>query len=203
MKDAIFSPRVGALAYFPSAVIESSMKVLIESIRKGPAIAAKSLSNISRYIKEIHSVDERLKDLMADIISDVKSQITFLAPAISGIVIGITSMITTILGALSGQMEKLSSPEVGGKIQGIASLFGNGIPTYYFQIIVGVYVVQIIYILTVMANGIENGADRLGEEYELGKNLFRSTLIYCGLALTVMVLFNFIAGQILGSTLGR
>jgi len=201
LREAIFHPRVGALAYFPSNIIESSMKVLVESIKKGPSVAAQAMINVSRYIKEIHRVDERLKDLMADIISDMKSQISFLAPAISGIVIGITSMITTIIGQLSSQVTKLSSPDVGGNIGTIAGMFGDGIPTYFFQLVVGIYVVEIVAILTILANGIENGADKLNERYMLGKNLIRSTLTYVLIALAVMLLFNLIAAKIMASTL--
>ena len=83
IKQAIFDPVHGALISFPSNLIESSMKVLIQSIKKGPIIAAQALTNISRYIKEIHSVNERLRDLMADIISSMNSQIKFLTPAIA------------------------------------------------------------------------------------------------------------------------
>jgi len=79
LHDALFNPRSGALSKFRSNLIESSMKVLIESIRKGPQIAAQALQNVARYVKEIHQVDQRLKDLMADIISDMKSQINFSA----------------------------------------------------------------------------------------------------------------------------
>ncbi|MEM4282177.1 MAG: hypothetical protein QXU88_02205 [Candidatus Woesearchaeota archaeon] len=201
LRDAIFHPRIGALTYFPSAVVESSMKVLVESIKKGPKIAAQALMNVSRYIKEIHRVNERLKDLMADIIADMKSQINFLAPTIAGIVIGITSMITTIIGALSHQFSKLQTPDVGEKLSSIASLLGDGIPTYYFQLVVGIYVVEIIAILTILANGIENGADKLGERYVLGRNLIRSTALYTIVALFVILLFNFIALRIMAATL--
>ena len=58
------------------------MKVLIEGVKKGPRVAAQALMNISRYVKEIHKVNERLRDLMAEIISSMKSQIKFLTPAI-------------------------------------------------------------------------------------------------------------------------
>lgn len=202
LREALFDPRRGAVAAFPSAVIESSMKVLIESIKKGPLIAANALTNVSRYIKEIHAVNERLRDLMAEIISDMKSQITFLTPAISGIVIGITSMITTILGALSSQVTKLSEAGgAGGQVSSIASLFGDSIPTYYFQIVVGIYVVQIITILTIIANSIENGADKLGERYAIGQNVLRSTLLYCLIASVVMIIFNAIAVKIMTATL--
>jgi hypothetical protein len=196
VRDALFNPRTGALVYFPSNIIQSSMKVLVEGIRKGPVIAAQALLNISRYIKEIHKVNERLKDLMADVISDMKSQIAFLTPAIAGIVIAITSMITYILGTLTKSIGNLSASELSSQITDVAGMFGVGIPTYYFQIVVGVYVFQIVYILTIMANGIENGADKLQERYNLGNNLIRSTLLYCALSFVMMIVFNLIATKI-------
>lgn len=197
--DAIFDPHVGAVVLFPSRIISSSMKVLTQSVRKGPVIAAQALLNISRYIKEIHKVNERLKDLMADIISSMKSQISFLTPVISGIVIGITSMITNIISKLGVQMRQIGG-EAGSQAAGMAQFFGDGLPTYYFQLVVGIYVVQIIYVLTVLSNGIENGEDKLNERYLLGTNMIRSTLIYTFVALTVMILFNFIASTIMTST---
>jgi len=198
VKKAIFDPVHGALISFPSNLIESSMKVLVQSIKKGPVIAAQALVNVSRYIKEIHTVNERLRDLMADIISSMNSQIKFLAPAISGIVIGITSMVTGIIGKLGAQLQNIT---IGaGDQAGLTSIFGDGIPTYYFQIIVGLYIVQITYILTILVNGIENGSDKLNERHELGNNLINSTLLYCFISLVVMLIFNIVASQILTTT---
>src|SRR3989338_3481335 len=202
IKKAIFDPVHGALISFPSNLIESSMKVLIQSVKKGPVIAAQALTNVSRYIKEIHSVNERLQDLLADIISSMNSQIKFLTPAIAGIVIGITSMVTTILGKLGTQLQDVTAGSSAAQGAGLIGIFGEGIPTYHFQIIVGLYVVQITYILTVLVNGIENGSDKLNEKYELGNNMIRSTVLYCIISLIVMLLFNIIAGQILTSSLG-
>ena len=199
VSQAIFDPRHGALVYFPSNLIESSMKVLIESVRKGPQVAAMALMNISRYIKEIHKVNERLKDLMSEVISSMDSQIKFLTPVIAGIVIGITSMVTTILGKLSLQMKQLGASDVeGGVGSALATgFFGQGIPSYYFQIIVGIYVVQITYILTILANGIENGSDKLNERYQLGQNMIKSTILYTIVSLAIMLIFNFIANKIM------
>ena len=207
VESAIFDPKQGAIVHYPSSIIESSMKVLIESSKKGPLIASQALINVSEYIKQIHRVDERLKDLMADTISSMKSQISFLTPAIAGIVMGITSMITTILGSLSDQMKNLNSSvnsgSIGasagvGGIGGLEGFFGVGIPTFYFQLVVGIYVVQIVYILTVLVNGIQNGSDALNERYLLGKNLISSTVLYVIIALVVTLVFNLIAGVILG-----
>jgi hypothetical protein len=203
LEQALFDPKVGALALYPSPFIQSSMKVLIESAKKGPRIAAQALLSMSRYIKEIHTVEERLKDIMAESISSMKSQVKFLTPAIAGIVVGITSMISMILTKLSAQLGQYATQggDQLGTMGNMVSLFGIGIPTFYFQIVVGIYVVQLAYILTVLSNGIENGADKLGERYELGKNMINSTLLYCFVAGIVVVLFNAFAARILMNAL--
>lgn len=204
VKKAIFDPRHGALLSYPSNLIESSMKVLVESAKKGPMVASRALINVSEYIKQMHRVDERLRDLMADIISSMKSQIAFLTPAIAGIVIGITSMIAQILGSLGQRLAALNDAAgTGGAGLGgagfILGIFGNGVPTFYFQMIVGVYVVQIIFILTILINGIQNGADKLNERFLLGTNLIRSTITYTLIAFVVMLMFSIIAGSIVNS----
>ena len=56
---------------------------------------------------------------------------------------------------------------------------------------------QIIFILTVIANGIENGSDKLNERFQLGNNLIRSTILYVFISAAVILLFNIIAGRIL------
>ncbi|MGV8151263.1 MAG: hypothetical protein ACP5NV_06055 [Candidatus Woesearchaeota archaeon] len=203
VEQAIFDPKRGALAYYPSSLIESSMKVLVESSKKGPIVASQAIINVSEYIKQIHRVDERLKDLMADTISSLQSQISFLTPAIAGIVIGITSMITTILGSLKDQMAVLSGSVESGSLAGAGvgtgiglDFFGLGIPTFYFQIIVGLYVVQIIFIMTMIVNGIRNGADPLNEKHMMGENLTTSVSLYVIISFIVMLIFNVVAGMV-------
>lgn len=205
LESSIFDKKNGALVYYPSKVIESSMKVLLQSSQKGPLVCSQALITISQYIKEIHRVDERLKDLLADIISSMKSQISFMAPAIAGIVVGITSMINTIIVKLGEQMSKVGgATETGGMegMEGIPNMFSDGIPTYFFQIVVGIYVVQIVYILSVMANGIENGSDKLSEDYNVGKNMKSSTILYAVIAGIVMVVFQVVANVIIGPLSG-
>ena len=198
VEDAIFDPKQGAIQYYPSSIIESSMKVLVESNKKGPLVASQALINVSEYIKQMHRVDERLKDLMSDVISSMKSQISFLTPVIAGIVIGITSMISNILGAIAIRLGGLTeSMDAGTGASSLQSLIGGGgIPVYHFQAIVGLYVVQITYILTVMVNGIENGVDEIGEQEMLGKNMIRAVLLYVIVAAITIALFSFISGQI-------
>ncbi|MFT4310567.1 MAG: hypothetical protein ACMXYC_02955, partial [Candidatus Woesearchaeota archaeon] len=174
---------------------------LTQSAKKGPKVASQALMNISRYLDEMHRVNERLNDLMGEVISSMKSQINYLTPIIAGIVVGITSMISSILLKLSGILSTATEGgDTGGLVvgaSGMLSAFGVGIPTYYFQIIIGLYVVQIIFILTLLVNTIENGVDPVQERYLLSKNMLRGVGLYLGVGLAVMIAFNLIAESIL------
>jgi Flp pilus assembly protein TadB len=202
IKEAIFNKDNGAMWFYPSSLIESSMKVLLESSRKGSQVVSKSLVSISLYIDRIHQVNERLKDLLSEIISSMKSQISFLTPVIAGIVVGISTMIVTILGKLSAQLTETSQANVGetgfAGLGTVAGLFEikNIIPSYYLQLIIGLYVIEIGFILTVLSNGIENGADSLNEQYYLGKNLYKSSILYFIVAFFITIIFSLLAIKI-------
>jgi len=209
LRDAIFDPENGALLNYPSPLVESSMEVLIESARKGPTVVAQSLTSISNYVNKVHSVNERLKDLLSEIISSMKSQINFMAPVISGIVVGISSMIVGVISKLSDKLSGLqneSATSIGGGIDltTFSELFSkaDAIPGYWFQIVVGIYVVQIIYILTVLSNSIEFGVDKLSEKNSIGKNIIKGTIIYLVVALISVLIFGRIAATVLSSVGG-
>jgi hypothetical protein len=203
IKDALFNPKIGAIKYFPSNTIISSMKVLIESSKKGPLIASRTMLNVAEYIKEIHRVNERLNDLMSDIISSMKQQISFMAPVIAGVVVAISSMIVTILTILKEKMTVLKAGAEQPAFQGLMTMFGDGVPSFYLQIIVGLYVVEIVYILTILVNSLENGDDKLSQDYLIGQNMMKSTIIYTFLAMILTLMFNLlVAGVLKGSAIG-
>lgn len=203
VKEAIFHSKRGAILSYPSTLIESSMKVLVESSRKGPQVVSKCLISISVYLDRVHQVSERLKDLLAEITTSMKSQISFITPMISGVVVGIGSMITSIIGTLSTQLEPLNRGELSTEGMGINTknlidLFPTDklMPPYYFQLVVGIYVIELTIILTYLANAIENGDDPLTEKNKLGKNLQTSVLFYCVLAMIITIVFTMLGGSI-------
>ena len=60
LQDAIFNEKNGAITTYPSSLIESTMKVLVESARKGPQVVSKALLSIADYLDRIYKVSERL-----------------------------------------------------------------------------------------------------------------------------------------------
>jgi len=177
VENAVFDSRKGAIIYFPSALIATSIRILVESSKKGLKIAAQSLMSISQYIKNIEKINERLKDLLAEIVSDMRSNMTFLAPLLSGIVVGLTVMITAILS-------KLELSEIAGGDAGVGGL-GNLVilfevtkmaPPYFIQIIIGIYLVEVIFILTATLVGVDSVEDKLDEAESEGVANFLNNL---------------------------
>ena len=200
VKEAIFNRERGALVYFPSNLIKTSMKVLIESSKKGPAVVAKSLLTISDYVHRVNAISERLKDLLAEILSSMKSQITFLTPMIAGIVVGVTSMMISIINFLSQALveyggEGAATEGTLGNVGAILSILNitDIIPGYQFQMVVGLFVIEVTIILTIFSSGIENGIDTVSQRYKMAKNLFISVGLYFVITLISILIFNVLA----------
>ncbi len=199
LKDAIFNERFGAIALYPSGIIKSTMSLLVEGAKKSPEVAGRSLITISTYLKTVHSVTERLKDLLADTVSAMQSQVKIFVPVISGIVVGLATLTVGILRNLSTQLQTIAPGGAGADAStaqvsqtGLLDIFQTkfATPPYLFQIIVGMYVIQITYLLTFLLSGIINGHDEMEKRFMLAKNLIFATLFYALISVVVVVLFN-------------
>jgi len=196
---AIFDENRGAIIYFPSQLISTSMRILLESIKKGLKIAAQSLMSISEYIKNIHKVEQRLSDLLAEVISDMRSNMTFLAPLLAGIVIGLAAMITMILNILNDIAGGISGE--GGAGAGVLGGIDIGtffdiytmIPPYYLQIAIGIYIIEIIFILSSVLVTVNAGDDKLKFIRDVGKNLKTGLVLYTIVAFLAIVVLSLIA----------
>jgi hypothetical protein len=199
VERAIFDPRRGAIIHFPSDLIATSMRVLIESSKKGLKIAAISLMSISEYVKNIQKITSRLRDMLAEIVSDMKSNMTFLAPLLSGIVVGLAAMITSILNRLN--LTSLGGDVGIGNLSTILQIFDltKMIPPYYLQISIGIYIIQIIFILTGTLVMIDSGEDKLERTNKTGKNLKRGILFYFITAFLATIVLFVLSSVVLGN----
>jgi hypothetical protein len=202
VEKAIFDSRRGVLLFYPSDLIATSMRVLVESSKKGLKIAAVSLMSISEYVKNIQKITERLKDILAEIVSEMKSNMTFLAPLLSGIVIGLALMITSILNTLGTAIasgEDISA--IGSNISNIISIFNieTMIPPYYLQIIIGIYLIQVIFILTGTLVTIDSGEDKLERTSRIGENLKKGLVFYFFTALVSALALFVLTTVVLGN----
>ena len=202
VREAVFNPSRGAIIYYPSELIRTSMEILTESVKKGLQVAANAMISISQYVKNISKIEERLKDLLADIISGMKSNMSFLAPLLAGIVVGLAAMITTILSKLQGMLATQGgATEIAGTtVTNLTTLFKLDamIPPYWLQVVVGIYLIEIIYILTVTLVAVESGVDKLGEKSEIAKHMKTGITLYVLAALTASLVLSILAGVSVG-----
>ncbi|MDP1696107.1 MAG: hypothetical protein Q8L29_04290 [archaeon] len=206
LERAVFDEKRGAITYYPSALISTSMRILVESVKKGLAVAARSLMSISEYVKNIHKINQRLRDIMAEIISDMKSNMTFLAPLLAGIVVGLSSMITMILNKLQS-IQALTGGGAGAggfSFASIPQLFNVSmmIPPYFTQVAIGIYIVEIIFILTAALVTVDSGKDTLKEKAELARNLKIGISLYLITALVSILALTILASVALGGMAG-
>jgi hypothetical protein len=200
LEESIFNERRGALIYYPSALIRMSMRILVESVKKGLNVAAISLMSISQYIKNIDKINERLRDLLAEVVSDMKSNMTFLAPLLAGIVVGLASMITLILNKLQS-LTNLGDVElgVGTNISNFVQIFNVEamISPYFMQVAIGIYIIQIIFILTGTLVTVDAGEDKLKKMYDTANNLKFGLILYLITALLAILILSILAAFVL------
>lgn len=194
--EAIFHSKLGVVNLFPSNIVKSSMRILTQTIKKGPRIASVAMINVGKYIQQIQRIDARLKDLLSEVTSSIKSQVSFIAPIIAGIVVGLTGMLTGIIGEINKRITELETTTGNaGLADTLTTMFSNNIPPYHFQIIIGIYLIEVIYIMSVLNNSIENGDDKIYEDYLIGNNLIKSMLLYA----VIVVIMSFIFGTVSSS----
>lgn len=201
VEKAIFDRNKGAIIFYPSDLIATSMRILIESAKKGLNVAAISLMSISEYVKNIHKITSRLKDMLAEVVSDMKSNMSFLAPLLSGVVVGLAAMITSILSKLNiSDIQSQGASGLGnlGTLLGIFEVT-KMIPPYFLQIIIGIYLIEIIFILTRALVTIDSGEDKLEATNKTGKNLSRGIWLYFITSLLATVSLFILTSVVLGN----
>ncbi len=202
VEKAIFGKKRGAINYYPSDLVATSMKILVEGSKKGLEIAARSLMSISQYMKNINKITSRLKDLLAETVSSMKSNMTFLAPLLSGIVIGLSSMIVSILRKLESSMQTGGAEQaMGGGMGNMLQLFQvkDMIPPYYLQVSIGLYLIEIIFILTSTLVTLDSGQDRLQQTNKTGVNLKKGIFLYAVVATLATLALYALAVSVIGN----
>ena len=206
LKDAIFNEKYGALAYYPSGIIKSAMSVLVDAAKKGPISAAKSLFSISSYLTSLRRVNDRLNDLLAETTASMKMQIAMFIPMITGLVVGLNMLITKILRNLAMVLSELPSG-MGGGVSAASQMdlgsellsifqFEYMIPAFATALIVGIYIIEVVCLISYLINGIAKGYDNIELKYLIGRNLFMAVPFFCLVAaLTSMFLVNIVGSM--------
>ncbi len=191
LETACFHPIYGALRYFRSDILSSGMKILIEGIKKSFREAAIAMINFSRHLNNMKRVELKIEDLLGDTVSSMKFNIMFIMPLLLGIVIGLTALICVVLWNIREQVTTIFEGVTGAEPAfGGAFLFGflkiyEVFPLAFFQLIIGTYLLQVVFICAYIINEILHG----GSFYQFCKEI-STMLLISGLVYSLVGLFS-------------
>lgn len=198
-EGAIFDKNYGALQRYPSQMIQTVMKAVLESSKKGTSMASTAMLTISKYLKNIHQTQEQLNDLLEDTTTTIQMLAYLLAPVISGVAVGMSQTIITAMYTLSRSISESevsgggASGATGAGMGDIISGFDSAIPPELLQFVVGIYLIQLLHILGSFYVKITEG------ENETYKNLFIGKILISGIffyALTLIIVGMLFGGMV-------
>jgi len=198
LEQAIFDEESGAINFYPSRIVGAVMKAITEISKRGMKAVSKAMVSISSYLKDVKSVEEDLKDVLSESTSNMEIQALLLAPLTSGIVVSMTAAMMQLMISFSHAVEKIQNFLTGAGPGGAVgnTLFSSLInvnkmmPVQWFQLIVGIYMAEIVSMLAIFISVINNGEENLLKRYSIGKNLLIATVIYSVLTALIYLVFN-------------
>ena len=190
-KEAVFNKEYGALRYYPSKLISAIMKAIADAVDKGSVAAAVVMITISRYLRNIKTTQEKIDDLLSSVVSSLTFQGYVLIPAISGIVVSIAKIIMRILDAINEKFSQMNTTGISalGSMNPVNFFAPSAIPSEILQIIVGIYVVEILILTAIFITKIRYGDDKIIEHDTIWKMVLIGTIAYIAVFALMLVIF--------------
>ncbi len=196
LERAIFDPDIGSIKYYPSKMVKCIMKILSDAVKKSLVSASKVAIWVHEHLKLMHATEQDVKDVVDEATSAMRIECYALAPFTCAIIVAFASLVMHIMGVI-GVLLKIFTGQLTGisgvLTTGVLAMFANInkiIPPEYFQIVVGIYLIEIIYLLSMFQSKLENGENKCAQNVLTAKYLFISTFIYTITLIFTLQLFN-------------
>ncbi|MEM2258371.1 MAG: hypothetical protein QXW78_00355 [Candidatus Thermoplasmatota archaeon] len=164
IEDAFFDEQYGALTDVYSDRIRAIIKIFIEGVKKSYEYAGVAIVKIADHLKQLQDVERKIRDSLASITSSLRSTATFFAPLIGGVTLGMANLMQKILSSLNFSFSQDITIPLFGKIFYVTS-------SADFDIVIGIYIIILVFLILRLANGIDEGDDKIEYFYAVGKSL--------------------------------
>jgi len=174
LNASLFDANYGALKNNPSSIINSAMRLMVDSVQLGVSVAAKTLMSYSMQLRNSDEVAKMLTNLISSVTSTLSSMAKYIAPVVLGITTALQKIVLSTLTSIanSGTLDqmntafdsfKTSGISTGGMdvsgVSAIGSIDMNAVnqlagPTT-FLIIVAIYVIEIVIVMTIFTTMVE------------------------------------------------
>ncbi|MCS7094052.1 MAG: type II secretion system F family protein [Candidatus Aenigmarchaeota archaeon] len=196
LKDAFFNEKYGVLKEYPSKILASSMKAVVDISERGSYLVSETLKSISSYLDDAKEVNKFTDEVLAETTSEMKITSLLFAPIAGGIIIGMLGMLVLTFKFMEpytkSAFENIPEQQMA-EIMDVASWFLNldkQIPLEYFQIIVGIYIIEIVLMLSWFLGEISYGEDEIRKMKSIGKTLLSGLIIYTFISIGLYSVMN-------------
>ena len=182
--QAFFDKTYGAVRFYPSRLIKTVMRIVVESSKKGSRTASMAMLAVAKYLRNVHQTQEDVRSEMDETVSSMKFQLYILSPFIAGVIVTLTLIMLAILS------------NVGASVTGVVDvpfltqLSSVGITPFEFIMVVGIYMIQTSFLLAYFINGIESGYDDIGRKHTTAVSLIMSFIVFAIVFFTTFVIFE-------------
>ncbi len=180
--EAIFDRKYGSIRYYPSKLIKNIMFMVVDIAKKGVHYASEGMLTVAKYLRNIRETQEYIRDLLQESVSSMTFQAYLLTPMITGLVVSMSQIIITVLSTLTERLSSLSTGDSGMPINlsGIFSSGGGGgsVSPELFQLIIGIYLIEVILILAMFITKITQGDNKVFQWNMAGKMLLIAIIMY-------------------------
>jgi hypothetical protein len=205
IEAAVFDSTYGALKNIPSQTLKSGMRVMVDSVEIGVNVAAKSLISLSMQLRNAHKIDDMLKQLLSDVTVLLSTMAIFVAPIVLAVVSSLQTVIVNSLSNLGGNSAEASfssemSSSSGFNPSGMSSLFDSenlktaSASPGEFLTIMGIYVIEIVFLLVYFNSQIEDSNNKLHTYTAIAKAIPIAIVIFCAVAYFTSKTLSGVAG---------
>ncbi len=184
LHGALFDKKFGSLRHVYSDRIRAVMHLFVEGVKKSYEEAGMAAVKMAEHLKQLQEVERRIKNSLGTLTAVLRSTATAFAPLIAGITLGITELISKVVGNMD-----LSGISENDFISGTSN-FSFNINPEYFILVVGIYVIQLVFLLIRFANGIDEGDDKVEYMYSVGKAMPVAIATFSIATVISMILFG-------------
>jgi len=170
LHDALYSPEFGSLQHISSDRIKAILRLFVEGTQKSQRAVSASLIRVADHLKQLQEVEKKIRDMLYELTSTLRSTVSLFAPLIAGITLAITMLISTILSSLQGTYTLDSVTGLPATFSDASGAFmTENIRPEYFVLVIGIYLIELVILLTRFTNGLDEGDDTASFMYSLGK----------------------------------
>jgi hypothetical protein len=158
---------------------------MVDISKRGMYFLAKSLKSISKFLSDANEVNKATEEILSETISDMQLQAWVFAPLSAGVVVGLMSIIIYIFSFFGQSFQNIETfftksglGEAGLSTFSFLLNIGKQVPFHIFQLIVGVYMIEMVVLISMFLGEMKYGEDEINKIFQLGKILLLATAIY-------------------------